>query len=328
MRVGRLLVLGCLLLAACASSPSATPTTVGGSYRLPTRLPTVTPTATVFVLSAEAYYRGGVERRRAGDVDDAQRYFTWAIERDVGFAPAYVSRSSIYLAEGDLDRALEDVDAALAIEQTARAYVLRGEILRTMERYAQAWRAFDEALARDPGVRDDTFRSRWEVARAIGDGDQLSTLAAEYAAAHPGDGLRNYYEAWASLESSQYEEAIAILVEGIESSRDQPALLWYLLGRAYTGIEAWQEAVASLERARELVQAGDSSMGAHTTEPVADLFVALGRAYLGAGRCADAETMLVYAMSIGASTPEHLAALEEARICQTPTPPPTATPAG
>jgi tetratricopeptide (TPR) repeat protein len=296
--------------------------------RLPTRWPTETPTATPFAVSAEAYHRRGVERQRAGDIDAARRHFTWAIQRDASFAPAYVSRASAYLAEGDLDRALQDVDAALEIERTARAYTLRGEILRAMEQYPQAWRAFEQAVARGPGLKDLTFRSRWEVALAIGDEEYLSALAAEYAADHPDDWLRYYYEGWTALEAQAYKQAIVTLVQGIEQSDDQPALLWHLLGRAYTGIEAWQEAVTSLETARELLQAGDSSMVAHTEGPVADLFLALGRAYLGAGRCVDAETMLTYGMYVGAPTAEYLAALEEARICQTPTPPPpTATPA-
>ncbi len=325
-RPGRFLALFCLLLAACASSSTATPPEDG--LRLPTRAPTVTPTPTVVVLSAEAYHERGVERQRAGDLDGAQRYFSWAIRRDPAFAPAYVSRGSVYLAQGELDQALQDADAALEIEQTARAYLLRGEILREMERYAEALRAFDRALARDPGLRDQTFRSRWEAARAVEDEDYLSALGSEYAGDHQGDWLRHYYRAWASLASGRYEQAIATLVAGIEASREQPALLWYLLGRAYTGIEAWREAVASLETARGLVQAGDDTIAIHTERPVADLFVALGRAYLGAGRCVDAETMLAYGMSIGAPASEHLDALERARVCQTPTPPPpTATPA-
>jgi tetratricopeptide (TPR) repeat protein len=288
----------------------------------------VTPTATAVVLSAEAYHERGVERQRAGDLDGARRYFGWAIRRDPAFAPAYVSRGSVYLAQGDLDRALRDADAALEIERTAKAYLLRGEVLREMERYAQALRAFDRALARDPGLRDETFPSRWEAAKAIEDADYLSALGSEYAGDHPDAWLRHYYRAWASLASGRYEEAIATLVAGIEASGERPALLWYLLGRAYTGIEAWRGAVASLETARQLVQAGDTTMMVHSERPVADLFVALGRAYLGAGRCVDAETMLAYGMSIGAPTSESLDALERARVCQTPTPPPpTATPA-
>ena len=62
----------------------------------------------------------------------------------------------------------------------------------------------------------------------------------------------------------------------------------------------WQEATSSSEAARALVQAGDTSLTVHSDQPIADLFGLLGRAYLGAGRCVDAEMMLEYAISIGA----------------------------
>jgi uncharacterized protein HemY len=147
-------------------------------------------------------------------------------------------------------------------------------------------------------------------------------LAAEFAQAHPDDPLRHYYQGWASLQAERYKHAIALLVPGIEGSPEQPALLWYLLGRAYTGTEAWPEAILSLETARDLLERDDTSMAAHTGQPVADLFVALGRAHLGAGRCAEAETMLAYGISVGDATAGRLAALEEARLCQTGTPTP------
>jgi len=325
MHAGRLLVLGCLLLTACGSSSSRPPMTTEGGRRLPTRLPPASPTPTSFSLSAQAYYGQGVERQRVGDVDGARQHFTWAIQRDPDFALAYISRGSLHLAEGDLDQALQDADAALKIERTAEAYLLRAEALRMMERYTEAWGAYDEALARGPDLRDDTFQSRWAVARAIGEDGYLSELADEYAAAHQTDWLSHYYEAWASLEAEAYDETIAMLVKTVGSGR-QPALLWYTLGRAYIGIEAWRGAVESLEVARALVAEGDASLTAHTEHPVGELFAALGRAYLGAGRCADAEAMLAYGLSVGASMSENVAALEEARVCQTPTPPPSPTP--
>jgi len=79
-----------------------------------------------------------------------------------------------------------------------------------------------------------------------------------------------------------------------------------------------------------LVQAGDTSLTIHSDHPIADLFGALGQTYLSAGRCVDAEAMLQYALDVGAPTSTYAAALEEARLCQTPTPAatpyPTATP--
>ncbi len=327
-RVTILTVISCVLLTACASS--ATPTTPATGARLPTRRPTAvetdTPTGPAPSLPAEAYHRQGVERQQRGDLLGARRYFDWAIRRDPAFAPAYVSRGTLHLAEGELDRALSDAQAALEIEPTARAHWLRGEVLHAMGRHADALQAFDHALARDPALRKDTFHARWEAARAAGNQGRLSDMGAEFSVDYPADPLRSYYQGWPLLTSEQYDEAIDLLVEGIEGADRPPALLWYLLGRAYIGIEAWQEAILSLEEARELVQVDDVSMAFHTDQPVGELFVTLGRAYLGAGRCADAETMLAYGLSIGAPMEGNVQVLEEARICQTPTPEPTPTP--
>jgi tetratricopeptide (TPR) repeat protein len=303
----------CLLLAACARRPTPTP------QRLPTRAPSPAPTATPFAASAIDYYQQGVERQQAGDSEGALQYLTWAIQRDPGLVRAYVARSSVYLARGDLNQALTDADAAVEIAPSARSYSLRGEALRMMGRYEQALDAFDKALESDSGLATETFQSRWAAARAVGDTERIVALSEEYAAARSDDPLRHYYYAWADLELGMHREAISVLVEGIGESGHPPALLWYVLGQAYSEIEAWPEAAASIEAARALVEAGDNSMGLHADRPVVHLFAALGQAYLGIGRCADAETMLTHAMSIGAPASEYLPLLQKAQVCQTPT---------
>jgi hypothetical protein len=166
----------------------------------------------------------------------------------------------------------------------------------------------------------DPFHSRWSAARAARDGDRTSAFSEEYAGDHSDDPLRHYYAAWAALESGIRQVTIDVLVGGIGDSADPPGLLWYLLGQACSEVEAWPEAVVSLETARALVEAGDVSMALHTDRLVADLFVALGQAYLGAGRSVDAESMLAYAISIGAPDSQHLPILMEAQVCPTPTP--------
>ena len=149
------------------------------------------------------------------------------------------------------------------------------------------------------------------------------TLSSEYADAHPDDPLRYYYRGWAFVELGRGHAASKILVEGIESTPDPPALLWFALGQAYAADNAWQDAVTALEAARALVQTGDTSLILHSDQPIVALFGALGRAYLGAGRCVDAETMLTYAIDIGGPASEYDAVLEEVHVCQTPTPEPT-----
>jgi hypothetical protein len=325
MHLGRLTWLWflVLLLASCASP--APP------ERLPTRAPTPThtPTPTPFPISAQTYYEDGLARQRAGDAAGALQSFSWAIQRAPDLAPAYVARGTVHLGRGELAQALADADAALeagaaSAAANAAAYALRGEALRLLGRAAPALKAFDEALALDPALRAETFRSRWLVAGMAHRAGRMLALSAEYASAHPDDPLRHYYHAWAFVEGGTPVAAVAVLVEGIETTPHPPALLWYALGRAYMEARAWKESVIALEAARVLVQGGDTSLALHSDRPIAELFSTLGQAYLGAGRCVDAEAMLQYAIDVGAPASVYTATVGQARLCQTPTP--TATP--
>ncbi|MFQ6101403.1 MAG: tetratricopeptide repeat protein [Anaerolineae bacterium] len=306
-----------LLLTACASS-TTTP------ERLPTRAATPIPVSSP--IAAQAYYEEGLARQERGDAEGALQSFTWAIQQAPDFAPAYVARSTVYMAQGELRLALADADSALEADpSSAAAHALRGETLRLLGRPRSALEAFDQALALDPDLGLETFRSRWLAARMASEDDRdgasrLLALSREYADAHPDDPLRHYYRGWALTELGTLRVAIRTLVEGIEATPDPPALLWFALGHAYAANFSWQEAVTSFEAVRVLVQAGDTSLTVHSDRPVADLFGALGRAYLGAGRCVDAEVMLEYAIDVGAPASEFGTVLRQARLCQTPTP--------
>ena len=310
------LCLSLLLLVACACSTSTT-------GQLPTRA--VTPTPTPFPIAAQTYYEEGLARREAGDAEGALQSLTWAIQLAPDFASAYVARSTLYLSRGELRQALADADSALELDPTNGAtHALRGETLRLRGRPHSALEAFDQALALDPALGPDTFRSRWLAARAARETDRLLPLSKEYAEAHPQDPLRHYYRGWAFVEMDMTSLAINLLVNKVEDTPEPPAALWFALGQAYAANHSWQEAVISFEAVRVLVQAGNTSLLVHSDQPVVALFGALGQAYLGAGRCADAETMLEYAIQVGAPASEYATPLEEARICQTPTP--TSTP--
>jgi len=275
----------------------------------------------------QGYYEEGLSYQQAGDTDAALQAFSRLIELAPDFAPAYVARGGVYLARGEYDLALTDADAALKADPSyAAAYALRGETLRLMGRPAQALRAFDRALSHDPGLKSATFRSRWLAACAARSLPHLKELSREYTFEHPDDPLGHYYRGWALVEARNPSAAVSTLLRGIESDPQPPAVLWFALGWAYATEYAWQEAITSFETAYRLVQSGDASLTLHTDRPAADLCGALGRAYLGAGRCPEAEAMLKYAIEFGAPAAEYDGAIREARLCQTPTPTPTQYP--
>jgi tetratricopeptide (TPR) repeat protein len=315
-------------LAGCAT-PSPGPTT--SPLRLPTRIPTTTPAPTPTPVDVQPYYEAGLAYQETGNLAEALQSFTWAIQLAPGFAPAYVARGSVYLAQGELYPALADAEAALEIDPTnALAHALRGEALRLMGRHYLAAQAFDQALELDSALKPETFRSRWLAARGTRDRNRLLKLSYEYTVAHPDDPTNHYYRGWAFIEQGDPHSAIEILIRGIETAQDPPGLLWFALGYAYSANHSWQEALTSFETTRTLVQMGDTSLDLHSDQPVADLFTALGQAYLKVGRCVDAEAMLDYAIAVGAPASEYAAMLEEAYLCQTPTPTftpyPTVTP--
>ncbi|MCP4540701.1 MAG: tetratricopeptide repeat protein [Chloroflexi bacterium] len=310
-----------MLLAGCA-----TPDPTNSPLRLPTRIhrtPTPTPTLTLapFPFALQDYYREGKAHQKTGDAEGAIQSFTWAILRAPKFVPAYIARGTAYLAQGELYPALADSDTVLEIDPAnVRAYVLRGEVLRRMGLARLALQAFEQAIELDPDLESETFRSRWLLAREAEQPLRLLTLSREYTDVHPEDPLRYYYRGWAFAESDKGHIALTTLVDGIETASDPPALLWFALGQAYAMENAWQDAVIAFESARMLVQTGDISLMLHSDQPIVMLFDALGRAYMGAGRCVDAEIMLTYAIDIGAPASEYDMILEQIRTCQTPTP--------
>ncbi len=313
-------------LAGCASPKPAV-----SALRLPTRLPptpTNAPTPTVVFIGAWDYYKEGLGRWERGDADGAIESFSRAIlQSPTTFASPYVARGRVYLSRDELRPALSDAQAAIDIDpDSAAAFALRAEVWRRLGHPQQALGDFDRMAKLDPARLMDNFSAYWEVARASDKAVRLLTLSKAYGDAYPQDPLYHYYRGWAFIEFGSYGSAINTLSEGIESFPNPPALLWFTLGRAYAEGGRWESAVTSFEATRLLVQAGDASLAIHTDQPIIDLFDNLGRAYLKIGRCADAETMLEYAISIGAPASAYTSTLEEARICLTPAPEPTPYP--
>ena len=317
------LLLTLLVLAGCA-----TPNPASSPLRLPTRAPAMpTPPPSPTPIDVRTFYEAGQAHREAGDAEAALQSFTRAIQLSPTFAPAYVARGAVFLSQGELDLALADADAALEIDPTdALAHALRGEALRLLNRRYLALEAFDRAIDLDPTLMPDIFSSRWLAARGVHDSDRLLELSREYAVTHPDDPLRYYYRGWAFIEQGNAPGAVSILKGGIEATPSPPAVLWFALGYAYSETKSWAEALTCFEVTRTLVQTGDASIAFHSDQPIADLFGALGLAYLGVGRCADAESMLDYAIAVGAPASEFAFVMEEIYLCQNPTPSPTPYP--
>jgi len=204
---------------------------------------------------------------------------------------------------------------ALAPED-AGGYALLGEVLRrAFNDPVQAPDAYDAAVKRDPSLAPVLFPARWECAVAAARSDRMAELAMEYARLHPEDPMRMYYRGRALLAQGLPRVAIRVVGESIEREGG-PAAVWFVLGEAYAAGEAWPEAVICYERARALMEAGDSSLGVVSGNPAATLAFALGTAYLYAGRCADAEAAFRHARALNPDLPDLPTRIGQAMICQ------------
>lgn len=307
------------MLTGCASpSPTASP------LSLPTRIPS-TPTPDRLEMARRAYQEG-IALQTAGDTEGAVEAFSRALALDPTLAPAYVGRGSLYLTLGKPQEALADAQAAVAADpENAAAYALLGEVLRrAFGDPVHALQAYEQAVRLDPGLADPLFPARWQAAAAGWQGNRMVALANEYMNAHPDDPLGPYYLGRALIAQGNPRAAIRTLVEAL--GRGGPAATWYALGEAYAADGAWANARTCYEQARALAERGDPSLYLISETPVADLFAALGAAYVHVGECASGQVMLEYALAVGPDRPQLHTLLGQALICQTPTPTPTPYP--
>lgn len=287
---------------------------------LPTRAlsPTATPTPTPTV-GIRASLDEVQSARLRGDLDLAQDIW----ERLAASSPP----SPELLGEG--------VRLALARDDAERAESLAWRLLTLAPGQADTWVTLGLALERrgalraaeqayrvgqsiDPTLAHALFGVRWAVAQRSGDAAALTALAQAYAEAYPEDGLRHYYQAVAGYSRGESAERIAgDLIAGLETTPDAPAAVWYILGQAYLQLRAFREASLTLEVAARKTSAGDPTMSLVTDAPEQTLQAALGQAYLGSGRCVDAEVLF---RGLIESAPEVASLLNEAITCQTPTP--------
>jgi len=104
--------------------------------------------------SASAYDLKGRALMALGRTDDAFAAYTAAIESDPSLCGPRLNRAEIFVVRKEYDRALADVDRALALgPQTAEAHQNRAQVLRRMGRRDEAHAALDRALAMKPELR-------------------------------------------------------------------------------------------------------------------------------------------------------------------------------
>ncbi|MCU0521744.1 MAG: hypothetical protein MUF84_13765 [Anaerolineae bacterium] len=212
--------------------------------------------------------------------------------------------------------------AAIGIEpQNAEAWSFLGVVLRAAGDAELADQALAVATVLEPNLADRLFSDRWALAVAQGVEPHLANLAEAYASMHPGSPIAPYYRSQALLAAGETLAAIELLVDGIQQHPDSPALIWYALGEAYLARSGYREAAVAFDVAAALLARGDTSLYQASPNPLSDLNSRLAESYVHSSRCAEAEDI---ARRLLAARPDLGALVEQAVICQTPTPTPTA----
>lgn len=258
-----------------------------------------------------------------GDVEEAERLWqAYPEEKLASDATAMTLGARLALQEGNLEQAEERVWKAIGLApEDAQTWALAGVVLQRGGRSDLALQTFAVAKALDTSLGTLTFADRWQAALVAHKPTALAELAEELAASEPDHRLLAYYRAEALLALHDTIGAIDVLVPCLAAEPTAPALLWYTLGRAYLAHGSYWEAATALESAALRVAQGDQSLTLVSADPIADLNVNLGRAYLETGRCAEAEAIFRRLQDASVALTDTFELLvNRAVVCQTPTP--------
>lgn len=254
-----------------------------------------------------------------GDLDRAAELWTDLLtanpDPDIDL---YVAGIRLAMLRGQTNTAIERAWTAVGeAPADIRAWALLGIALRDAGEARQAAQVLAIAEVLEPALAPDLFNDRWRTALSIDDTTTLVELAADYAVRYPDSLWLPYYRAEALTATGDPLAAIYLLVPILRETPTSPALLWYALGRAYLERGGYAEAMTALEAAAARAARGDRSLDRISDTPMADLNIALGRSYLGARRCREAEAIFLRYQENDLRLNQWL---DQAVVCQTPTP--------
>jgi Tfp pilus assembly protein PilF len=177
-------VLGALalgFLAACSSSsantPAKTPATAAGKESAAEAESTRTPAGPAMAGAAASAYAAGMEAFKNGDLDGASKQFSKAIQSDPRAYPAHVALGVVQERRGEMARALESYNAALAVAgDFGPAIQAKVHLLLAMGRASDA-ETFVRGLAAKFPDSAPVLAAQAEVASARGDSPSAQALA-------------------------------------------------------------------------------------------------------------------------------------------------------
>ena len=180
-RVSVLGVLALGFLAACSGSttnePAKTAKNAAGNETAAEAEPTRTPAGPAMAGAAASAYAAGMEAFKNGDLDGASQQFNKAIQSDPRAYPAHVALGVVQERRGEMARALESYNAALAVAgDFGPAIQAKVHLLLAMGRASDA-ETFVRGLAAKFPDSAAVLAGQAEVASARGDSPSAQELA-------------------------------------------------------------------------------------------------------------------------------------------------------
>ncbi|HEU4578889.1 MAG TPA: tetratricopeptide repeat protein [Polyangiaceae bacterium] len=173
--------LGLGILAACsgstANTPASTANNAAGGESAAEAEPSRTPAGPAMAGAAASAYAAGMEAFKNGDLEGASKQFNKAIESDPRAYPAHVALGVVRERRGEMARALESYNAALAVAgDFGPAIQAKVRLLLAMGRASDA-DTFVRGLAAKFPDSAAVLAAQAEVASARGDSPSAQALA-------------------------------------------------------------------------------------------------------------------------------------------------------
>ena len=190
-----------------APAPGATPSA-------PPRRATVPVSSEIVPLTPDDFYRDGVRRRVANDLNGALQSFDRANELHPDWATAVIARANVYVALKLYDKAIADLNRAIVLDpKRAATYDQRGLCYSNSNRHAQALPDYGRAIELNGG-NSGVYNNR----------------------------------GWAYLELGQFDEAVADLKKSLELNPANTVALGNL-SRLHIMRKQYAEAIADCDAA-------------------------------------------------------------------------------
>jgi tetratricopeptide (TPR) repeat protein len=196
---------------------------------------------------AAAHVNRGYEWRIKGDLDRAIVDYSAAIALNGRYAAAYHRRGMALHAKGDLDRALADHTMAIRIEPTPATFTSRGDVWREKGDVDRAIVDYGEAIRLDATSvaafhrRGLAWRQKDQIDRAISDHTSAIRLDPMHANAYKHRGV-------AQFEKGEFLGAASDLLHAVEISDDARMLLWRHIARGRIGQDGTTELAVGASR--------------------------------------------------------------------------------